>query len=415
MPDALPSLAGAAWLASPAVRAIFSAIDQDGEETRVVGGAVRNALMDLPVGEIDFATTATPDIVSARGKAAGMKVVPTGVEHGTVTLICHGQPFEVTTLREDVETDGRRAVVRFGRDWVADALRRDFTINALSVDAAGKVFDPVEGYADILARRIRFIGDPDRRIAEDRLRVLRLFRFHAQYGEAEFDRAGLAAATRARNDIRALSAERIGQEMRRLVVAPGAADSLTIMQDSGILGVVLAGVAYLGPFAMLARTERALGLVPHPALRLAALGARIAEDVDRLTERLRLSNAERDRMSQAIASRGRLEPLPDETGARVLLYRLGAQTWRDAVLLSAAWNRAPVEDGRLRDLVLLPERWPVPVFPLSGSDVLREGGERGPAVGALLKAVESWWVENDFRADATLLRQRLQQMMASAQ
>ncbi len=200
-----PSLAGADWLRRPAVASLFALLNRDGEEARIAGGAVRDALMGRPVHEIDFATTATPDVVEARAAAERTKTVPTGREHGTVTVICHGHPFEVTTLREDIETDGRRAVVRFGRSWEHDARRRDFTINALFLGEDGTVFDPVNGYSDILAGRVRFIGDADQRIAEDRLRILRFFRFHAQLASGAPDATGLAASIRGRNgDSRAL-------------------------------------------------------------------------------------------------------------------------------------------------------------------------------------------------------------------
>jgi poly(A) polymerase len=206
----------APFLADPLVRQVLTLLSGEGEEARVVGGAVRNSLLDLPVADIDIATTALPDIVMARAQAAGLKTAPTGVEHGTVTVIGHRHVVEVTTLREDIETDGRRAVVRFGRDWQADAERRDFTINALSVDVEGRLHDPVGGLDDLAARRVRFIGSAERRIAEDRLRVLRFFRFHAAYGVGLPDAEGLSASIRARHDLASLSAERIGQEMRRV-------------------------------------------------------------------------------------------------------------------------------------------------------------------------------------------------------
>ena len=286
MSTALPDLAGAEWLTRPAVRRIFAALTAGDHETRIIGGAVRNALMGDGVGEIDFATTATPDEVAALAAAAGLKSVPTGVDHGTLTVVVDGRGYEVTTLRQDIETDGRHAVVRFGRDWTSDAARRDFTVNALSVDADGTVHDPVSGYADILARRIRFIGDADRRIAEDRLRILRFLRFSAEYGEGTVDEAGLAAATRARDGLRELSGERIGNEMRRLIVAPRAVEMVAIMQETGILGIVLAGVGYVGQFARFVRFEAAVGALPQMPLRLAVLAARIGEDVERVTRRL---------------------------------------------------------------------------------------------------------------------------------
>jgi tRNA nucleotidyltransferase/poly(A) polymerase len=408
----MPDLAGAHWLAAPAVRRVFALLSGDGEEARVVGGAVRNALMGLPVIDVDFGTTATPDRVAARAKAAGIKAAPTGVEHGTLTLVVEGRPFEVTTLREDIKTDGRHAVVRFGTDWDADARRRDFTVNALSVDADGKVYDPVGGYEDVIAGRIRFIGDPDRRIAEDRLRILRFFRFHAEYGKGDIDAVGLAAVTRARGGLRDLSAERIGQEMRRLMVAPRAAETVTLMQEAGILPIVLAGIGYLGPFDRLVRFEAAVGLPATVPLRLAALACRIEEDVLRLTERLRLTNAERDRMLRALAAARSLTPPPNARGARRALYRHGAVAFRDGAALAFAWSDAASDDPVWRELATLPDRWTAPKFPLSGRDIVAGGRPPGPAVGALLAAVEAWWIDEDFAPDATALRQRLQQLMA---
>lgn len=415
MTAALPSLAGANWLETPGVRAVFTALGQEGDSVRIVGGAVRNALLGLPVTDIDFATTATPEIVARRAEAAGIKVVPTGLEHGTLTLVARGRAYQVTTLREDIETDGRHAVVRFGRDWQADAERRDFTVNALSVAADGIVHDPVGGYPDILAGRIRFIGDPDRRIAEDRLRSLRLFRFHAEYGRGGLDPAALSAALRARNGLRELSAERIGQEMRRLVVASRAAETVVLMQESGILTIVLGGVGYLGPFDRLAAFEASVGVTPSLARRLAALGARVDEDVQRLTERLRLANVERDRMIAALAAARAFSPLSDARSARHLLYRLGPETFRDAVALANAWDGAAPTDPAWQDLYRFPDRWQAPTFPLGGRDVIGEGTPHGPAVGALLRAVEAWWIERDFVPDAAELKAHLQQMIAAEQ
>jgi tRNA nucleotidyltransferase/poly(A) polymerase len=335
MSVALPNLAGAEWLAEPATRRIFAALTAQGDETRIIGGAVRNALIGKAVREIDFATTATPEQVAALAAAAGLRTVPTGIDHGTLTVVAEGRGYEVTTLREDIETDGRHAVVRFGRDWTADAMRRDFTVNALSVDADGTVHDPVGGYADILARRIRFIGDADRRIAEDRLRILRLLRFSAEYGAGPVDAEGLSAAIRGRDGLRELSGERIGNELRRLIMAPRAVEIVTIMQETGIFGVVLAGVGYVAQFARLVAFEAAVGAAPQVPVRLAALAARIGEDVERITRRLRLANAERDRMLAALAARTAFSPLPARA-ARAGLYRLGKPAWRDGLLLAFA-------------------------------------------------------------------------------
>src|SRR5580704_1127231 len=239
----------APWLKTGLAARVLKLLNADGEEARVVGGAVRNALLNLPTGDIDIATTALPDEVIRRAKAAGIKSVPTGIEHGTVTLVVDGQPFEVTTLREDVETFGRKARVAFGRDWVRDAKRRDFTINGLSVDAGGVVHDHVGGLDDLLARRVRFIGDPDARIAEDYLRILRFFRIHAAYGAGEPDREGYLACIAGRAGLAGLSAERVRMEMLKLMIAEGAAGALVAMADGGLLPSVFGGVAYTGPFA----------------------------------------------------------------------------------------------------------------------------------------------------------------------
>ena len=411
---AIPSLAGAPWLAAPEVEAIFASLGHDGDEARIVGGAVRDALAGRPVHDLDFATTARPEDVVRRAGAAGFRTVPTGIAHGTVTIVADHGSYEVTTLREDVETDGRHAVVRYGRDWTRDAERRDFTVNALSVDAGGHVHDPLGGYPDILARRVRFIGDADRRIAEDRLRILRFFRFNATFGDGTVDRDGLLAAIRARDGLRALSAERVGQEMRRLVMAPGAAPMLELMQECGVLPVILAGVAYLGPFARMLAFEASVAAAASFPLRLAALGCRVEEDALRLAGRLRLANAERDLMGGSLAAAPLVPPQGDARAGRRLLYDVGESVYRGAVALADAWGRAGGDSGA-HALYRLPDRWPRQKFPLSGRDVLGAGGGHGPAVGAFLKAVEAWWIAEDFGPDEAALRARLQQMIAAAQ
>jgi len=410
-----PSLSAAPWLADPRIRRVFALLTAGGEEARIAGGAVRNALMGRDVGEIDFATTATPDRVVAAAAAAGIKAVPTGIEHGTVTLVMEGTPYEVTTLRQDIATDGRHATVRFGRDWQADAERRDFTMNALSVDRDGLVHDPVAGYPDLVARRVRFIGDADRRIAEDRLRILRFFRISAEYGEGALDVAGLSACIRARHTLRDLSSERIGQEMRRIVTAPRAAEIAALMQESGILPVVLGGIAYLRPFERAVHAGIAANAKPSVATRLAALSARVAEDVARVSARLRLSNAERDRMLATLVAARRFAPFPDDRTSRRVLYELGAEAYRDGVLQAFAWTPEPPDADAWQNLYHLPDRWQPPVFPLGGRDVIDAGAARGPAVGQALRAVETWWMDEDFAPDEAVLRRRLQQMIAAQQ
>src|SRR5712672_2244033 len=282
----------APWLASGPTSRVLQLLNENGEEARVVGGAVRNALLNIPIGDIDIATTALPDEVIRRAKRAGIKSVPTGIDHGTVTLVVDSHPYEVTTLREDAETFGRKAKVAFGRDWARDAERRDFSINGLSVDADGVVHDHVGGLDDIAAKRVRFIGDPNQRLAEDYLRILRFFRIHAAYGAGEPDRAGYLACIGARAGLATLSAERVRMEMLKLMVATGAAGAITAMADGGLLLPILGGVAYTGPFAAMASAEHLLGLQPSAVRRLGALAVAVTEDAKRVAMRLRLTNAE---------------------------------------------------------------------------------------------------------------------------
>ena len=333
-------LADAAWLTQDEVAGLLALLNSGGEEARVVGGAVRNELLHLPVAEIDVATTAEPNEVIRRVEAAGWKAVPTGVEHGTITVVINSRPFEVTTLRQDVETFGRKARVKFGRDWRADAERRDFTINALSVSADGEVFDYVGGRDDIAARRVRFIGEPQQRIAEDYLRILRFFRFHAYFAEGEPDAAGLHACIVARAGLDTLSRERVRMELLKLFVAPRAAPTLTVMAESGLLGPVLGGVPYVASFAKLAAIETALGSAPDPVRRLGALGVMVREDAERLAQRLRLFNVESERLSaldgwwliSAVTERaGRTRPALSSRSAifcRPCAARLGACRYR---------------------------------------------------------------------------------------
>jgi len=398
-----PSLAAAPWLAAAETRRLFAALVRDGDEARVVGGAVRDALLGLPVtGDLDVATTAAPDVVTARATAAGLKVVPTGIEHGTVTVIVDGRPFEVTTLRHDVETDGRRAKVAFGSDWAADARRRDFTINALSVDPDGTVHDPVGGYADVLARRVRFIGDAQARIREDYLRILRFFRFHARFGGGEPDRAGLVAAMRLRAGLARLSAERVAAEMRRLLVAPGAAATVATMSDTGLLQPVLGGVALIGRFARF--TALAAGHAPAaPALVLAALAARLPEDVDRLAARLKLAKAERARMAAAVdaaadIARGDASPAADRRRA----WRHGREGARDGLLIAWAEAGEAADAGAWTGRLALVEGF-APRFPVAGRDLTARGVAPGPELGRILAALEARWIASDFRLDRAAL------------
>ena len=390
----------APWLAERSLVQLLSVLDRDGEEARVVGGAVRNTLIGLPHGDVDVATTAVPAEVTRRAEAAGFKPVPTGFDHGTVTVVVEGRPFEVTTLREDVETFGRHATVKFGRDWKRDAERRDFTMNALTLAPDGTVHDHVGGLADLERRRVRFIGDAATRIREDYLRILRFFRFHACYGEGAPDPAGLHAVIVERAGLDQLSRERVRMELMKLLLAPRAVAALAVMAESGLIGAVLGGVPYLASLANMAKLEAALGLAPDGTRRLGALGAWIVEDAERLSQRLRLSNAERDQLAAMATDWWRVSPALD---GRALLYRLGPEHFTARVLLAWARSDASARDPAWHDVATMPERWTAPAFPLRAADFLARGLEKGPSLGAALGRAEQAWIAAGFPMDRRAL------------
>ena len=386
----------APWLGEAPLSDLLAALDRGGEEARVVGGAVRNTLLRDAPGDVDIATTAVPSEVIKRVEAAGFRAVPTGIEHGTITVIAAGRPFEITTLREDVETFGRHAKVAFGRDWKRDAERRDFTINALSVARDGALYDYVGGLRDIDERRVRFIGDAASRIAEDYLRILRFFRFHAAYGEGAPDPEGVAAAVAGRAGLDQLSRERIRMELFKLFVARRAADALAIMTETGLLTQVLGGVPLLASFDAMIAIEARLALAPDPVRRLGALSVAVVEDADRLRDRLRTANVEYERLHAMADGWWRLAPACDEQGARILLYRLGRERFVDRVLL--AWARSPAgaADAAWHALATLPGRWAAPAFPLRAADFIKRGLPKGPRLGAALAAAEEAWTAAGF-------------------
>ncbi len=401
--NATVRLADSTWLRESSLARALSILNSGGEEARVVGGAARNALMGLPLSDIDIATTALPDEVVRRAAAGGLRAVPTGIDHGTVTLVVDGTPFEVTTLRQDVETFGRKARVAFGRDWKADAERRDFTINAMSISADGIVHDYVGGLADLDAGRVRFIGDPARRIAEDYLRILRFFRFQASYAQGPADAEGLHACIVARNGLRSLSRERIRAELMKLLVAPFALPTLEVMAQAGFAERLLGGVALLASFANMIKVEAASGLAVDAVRRLGALGVLIEEDAERLREKLRLFNSEYERLASIADRWWRLSPVLAEAGARVLLYRLGPVRYVDRVLI--AWTRAPqgVADSAWLALATLPARWSAPRFPLKSADLIARGVPKGPALGAAMRNAEEAWIMAGFPQDEVAL------------
>ena len=379
----------------PGLGRVLDALDRDGEEARIVGGAVRDWLIGRGVrSDIDIATTATPEEVTRRARAAGLKAVPTGIEHGTVTLVAEGEPYEVTTLREDVETDGRRARVMFGRSWEHDAQRRDFTMNALYLTRTGELVDLVGGAADAEAGRVRFIGDADVRIREDYLRILRLFRFHAAFGKGPLNSEALAAAMRNRDGLSRLSRERVRAETLKLLVAPRAGETLADMQRAGLLEPVLGRPGDVDTFARLAEIEDGLGLPADGVRRLGALAVREEADAEALREGLRLSNAEAARLL-ALAGPA---PTPGmcEKGQKAFIYRMGRQAVQDRALIAFARSRAPLDDAGWRALAGIAADWPIPIFPLKAADFLALGLTPGPGLGAALKSAEEAWVEAGF-------------------
>ncbi len=388
---------------------VLAALAQDGEETRIVGGALRNALLGRPVHEIDLATTLLPEAVMARANAAGLRVVPTGVAHGTVTVLAGERTFEATTLREDIATDGRHAKVRFGRDFETDALRRDFTMNALSTTRDGRLFDYTGGLADIAARKVRFIGEPARRIEEDYLRILRFFRFSADFGEGPLDSAGHSAAIRQRDGLARLSRERIRAELLKLLCSRRAADVCADICADGLLHPVLA----LAPNPARLRCVAAIVPPQDPLLRLAALCVKLPEDAARLRERLRLSNAEAERLEGAARALTGLHgrdkpPRPDEL--RRLLFRHGRQAAGDAIILAQADARPGHDDEWERARIFLQDT-EEPRLPFSGADFIARGITEGRAIGEALKELQKRWIEAGFPTDPARLARLLDESL----
>ncbi len=397
------SLAGAPWLEQPETRAVLASLAAAGHEARIVGGTVRNALLGEPVTDIDIATTATPDEVMAAMSAAGLQAIPTGVSHGTVTVVANHVPFEVTTLREDVETFGRHARVAFTADWAADAQRRDFTINALYCDGTGTISDPIGGLTDLAARRVRFIGDPQARIREDALRILRFFRFHARYSPDSIDAEGLTACTKERHLLAQLSAERVRAELMKLLEAPGAARAIAVMATHGFIVEILGRAPRIGLLERLVAQDVEHQRHADPLLRLSALAVAVEEDRDHLAQRLRLS---REEARNLVVIDPRLMALVslDDRGRRRALYSVGAHDWPRMAMVGAAAAETP---ATWNELAALPQQWPVPKFPLAGRDALALGLAPGPRIGALLAEIEAEWIAGDFATDAAGLRTRL--------
>jgi len=390
------------WMTASATVAVMDALEAAGgaDCARYVGGCVRNTLLGQPVSDIDIATRLMPDAVTEALTAAKLKAVPTGVEHGTVTAVSEGKPFEITTLRRDVATDGRRAVVAFSQDWGEDARRRDFTLNSLYAKRDGSLFDPTgHGVADARAGRIVFVGEAEARVREDYLRILRFFRFFAWYGTAPADAAALAACETLKGDLKTLSAERVAKEMLKLLAAPDPRPAVALMARTGVLGEVLPAPVDLPRFEGLVAIEEDQLFETDPVLRLAALLPDDEMGARGFAERLRLSNAERDRITAALSPTPALKSWMSPREIRRTLYRLGGQVFRDRAKL--AWARADrtATTPQWRGMIALGEGWSPPAFPLTGEDVIAAGAPKGPMVGQVLREVEDWWIDHDFIDD----------------
>lgn len=402
------------WMSAPATRAVMSALEAAGgaDCARFVGGCVRNTLLRKPVEDIDIATTLTPDAVTAALKAAGLKAVPTGVEHGTVTAISGGRPFEVTTLRRDVETDGRRAVVAFTTDWAEDAARRDFRLNALYADGGGTVYDPTGGgLDDVAARRIVFVGEAHARIREDALRILRFFRFQAWYGAGAPDAAAVEACRDLAPLTANLSAERVSKELLKLLAAEDPREAVALMAETGVLAQILPEARDLGRFERLVGIESEILFSEDAELRLAAMLPDDPAVAARVAMRLRLSNAQKARLVDALTPEPRMVSWMSPKQARQMVYRMGLQRFCDRATLAWADSQRPAATIQWRALLPTARSWPRPTLPLSGDDVVAAGAPPGPLVGAVLREVEDWWVDSDFIDDRLSIVERLKSVL----
>ena len=415
------SIAGAEWLRDEALQRLLAALNADGEEGRVAGGAVRNALLGEAVADVDIASTALPEETIRRATAAGFRTVPTGIEHGTVTVIAPAASYEVTTLRADVETDGRRAKVAFGRDWKADAERRDFTINALYAEADGTVVDLVGGLADLESRTLRFIGDAETRIREDYLRILRFFRFFAWYGSGRPDAEGLKACARLKDGIGDLSAERVWSELKKLLGAPDPSRALLWMRQAGVLTKALPESEKWGIDAIhgLVAAERDLGWGADALLRLEAIIPPDPLRMRTLADRLRLSKAEAARLEEW-ARAPQVEARGTEGELARKLYRAGPRPVIDRLRLALASARARavesddamIEAGGYARQLRFASNWDMPKFPLKGADLAAIGVAPGPKMGQLLNRLEEEWIEAGFKPDRGALVERAARYVA---
>jgi len=399
-----------ALLRDPKLARLFAALEATGCETRIVGGAVRDALLGIAPKEVDLATPAHPEEVMRAAERAGFKVAPIGLDHGTVTIVVDGEPFEVTTLREDVETYGRAAKVRFGADFERDALRRDFTVNALSLTPDGVLHDYAGGREDLAARRIRFIGDPAKRIEEDYLRILRFFRFHAAIGEGPIDGQGLHAAILARDNLKILSRERVGAELLKLLAARGAPATIRIMCETGIQEALL-GLGFPARLERLAAIEAAREAPPDTLLRLAALAVLIAEDAERVRVSLRLSNGEYARLTRVARLYEERHGLAAPSTRQELLELIFHETRPgalDALALLQADSGASATDAQWRRAFEFVNATEAPAFPVKAADLMRRGIAPGRELGTILKRLQADWIRAGFPSEPQKLAELIE-------
>ena len=402
-------IAAQAWMREAPTRRVLKALAAGDVTARFVGGSVRDTLLGRPVSDIDIATPASPEAVTALLQKARIKVVPTGIAHGTVTAVAKPRHFEITTLRRDVEPQGRRAIVAFVDDWRVDAERRDFTMNALFLDPNGTLHDHVDGLADVMARRVRFVGDPERRIREDVLRLLRFYRFHAQLGRPPADGAARAACRALAHLLPTLSAERVAAELLKLLAAKDPLPALALMKEDAVLPVILPEATRFDRLAAMVALEPETDALR----RLAALVAVDAEGARALARRLRLSNDQRSRLVAMASPEWPLALADDARAQRRALYHLGPEHYRDLVLLRAADADASAK-RRARALLTRAAETGTLVFPLKGRDVTALRVKPGPRVGALLKGLTDWWETGDFRADRRACLAELKKRAKSA-
>lgn len=395
------------WMVAPETVTVMDVLNADGDQARFVGGCVRNALMGRAVDDIDIATQLSPEVACKRLEHAGIKVVPTGLEHGTLTAVCAGMPFEITTLRRDVETYGRRATVAYTQDWSEDAQRRDFRCNAIYCSADGTLFDPVGGIDDAVKGRVIFIGDPRERIAEDYLRILRFYRFNAWYGAA-LDQAGHRTCLSMSGLLADLSVERVWKELKKTLDAPDPGGVLKAMQEGHVLSAIVSAPLDFRLLLSLINADRGKSREPDALLRLAALLGRDAQAMMSLLDHMKASNAEKARAERLLASD--VHALGSSSGTRdvrAASYALGSEAVEGRLRLDEAHT-----GGDAGALIRVAQDFVVPRLPVSGRDLVKAGFERGPQLGALLQQLEQLWIESDFALDRDALLNHAQEALS---